>query len=33
MPDQNHVEPEPQHEEKVHQESFEEDDDFSDFSL
>ncbi len=33
MPDQNHVEPEPQHEEKVHQEAFEEDDDFSDFSL
>ena len=33
MPDQSHVEPEPQYEEKSHQEAFEEDEDFSDFSL
>ena len=32
-PAQEHVEPEPQHEEKPHIEAFEEDDDFSDFSL
>ena len=32
-PAQEPVEPEPQHEEKVHQEAFEEDEDFSDFSL
>ena len=33
MPDQSYVEPEPQYEEKAHQEAFEEDEDFSDFSL
>ena len=32
-PAQEHVEPEPQYEEKPHREAFEEDDDFSDFSL
>lgn len=32
-PAQESVEPEPQNEEKVHQEAFEEDEDFSDFSL
>ena len=33
MPDQSHVETEPQYEEKARQETFDEDEDFSDFSL
>jgi len=32
-PESTQVELEPQHEEKVHRESFEEDEDFSNFSL